>query len=372
MTNFSTITILPTVRNREARYNLFVLTIFTTTAFNMQITSTFLLAVNAVTATAILAQKPLVSTSAIKDIPRLGFGTWNLKSDHHNASNAVEHAIKTGYRHIDCAAIYGNEPDVGRGIKKGLEAAGLKREEIWVTSKLWNDHHDALQVQAGLAKTLEDLGVGYLDLYLMHWPVASKDGKNSIKFVETWKAMELLVNAGLVRHIGISNFDPAQLEELLAEAYIRPYAHQMELHPYLPQSAWLQYHYEQGIHVTAYSPLGNSNPTYHESLSSDSVRDMEKSKSTVPALLEHPTVKDVAEKRNCTPATVALKWGMSRGSSVIPKSQHKSRIEDNFKPCELRYEDIVALQMIGRRNLTRFNNPSKGWKVPLYKGLEDA
>ena len=180
--------------------------------------------------------------------------------------------------------------------------------------------------------------------------------------------MELLVGAGHVRHIGISNFDPEQLRELLAEATIKPYAHQMELHPYLPQSAWLQYHREQGIHVTAYSPLGNSNPTYHK----DDEEHPGKSKSTPPALLQHPILKEIAKKRDCTPATVALQWGLTRGTSVIPKTQHKSRIEENIEPCELEYEDIKAVQQIGMKNLTRFNNPSGSWKVPLYEGLEDS
>lgn len=195
---------------------------------------------------------------------------------------------------------------------------------------------------------------------------------------QTWKAMEKLVGLGLVRHIGVSNFAPQQLRDLLAEATIKPYAHQMELHPYLPQSAWLQYHREQGIHVTAYSPLGNSNPTYHKSsrrgsprlIAADSTEG--ENKDMPPALLELPVLQAIAKERDCTPATVALAWGLSRGYSVIPKSQHKSRIEENFQGCELEYEDIRALQRIGMSNLTRFNNPSKGWGVPLYDGLQDA
>lgn len=176
--------------------------------------------------------------------------------------------------------------------------------------------------------------------------------------------METLVSTGLVRHIGVSNFSPAQLRELLASSTTKPYAHQMELHPYLPQSAWLQYHHSQGIRVTAYSPLGNSNPTYHR----------KDGRHAAAPLLKLPVLQEIADARGCTPATVALAWGMSRGVSVIPKSQHAERIEENFGAgeCVLEFEDIRALQRIGMANLTRFNNPSESWGVELYEGLQDA
>jgi len=173
--------------------------------------------------------------------------------------------------------------------------------------------------------------------------------------------MVQLLHAGKVRHIGVSNFSPAQMSNLIAHSAVKPFAHQMELHPYLQQSAWVQWHQAHGIHVTAYSPLGNSNPTYGDP-----------SKGDVPALLKNKAVKKIAEERSCTPATVVLAWGISRGTSVIPKSQHPDRISENYeaKKCDLRYEDLKVIEELGRKYLHRFNNPSKSWGVDLYEGLD--
>ncbi|MCJ1399191.1 hypothetical protein MMC11_002393 [Xylographa trunciseda] len=307
-------------------------------------------------------QIPLNSHSSLS-IPLLGYGTWNL--DKSNASEAVSYAIETGYRHIDCAAAYGNEKEVGKGIADGLKKAGLKRSDIWVTSKLWNDHHRPDLVSKGLEKTMSDLGLDYLDLYHMHWPVAQTPSsrKNSLGYIDTWHAMERLLPTGKVRHIGVSNFSPAQLANLIAKSHTVPFAHQMELHPYLQQTAWVQWHANHGIHVTAYSPLANSNPTYGGP-----------KKGSTPALLENAVINEIAKESGCTPATVALAWGMSRGTSVIPKSQHKARIAENFgaKECVMPYEAFGRIEEVGRKYLHRFNNPSEGWGVPLYEGLDDA
>jgi len=298
-------------------------------------------------------------TSSSLDIPHLGFGTWNLKSDYHNASKSVASAIVAGYRHIDCAAAYGNEKDVGAGIATGILGAGIKRSDLWITSKLWNDHHVPKDVETGLNKTLQDLGLHYLDLYLMHWPVSSSQGKNKEEYLDTWHAMEKLLDTGRVKNIGVANFSPAQLSDLVKLSAHKPAVHQMELHPYLPQTEWIQWHHMQGIHVTAYSPLGDANPTY-----GDKKR-----------LLEDKAVKKVAKARGCTPAQVILSWGLSRGTSVIPKSAHVERIEENFgsTDCNFEYEDIVALGKLGHSvGPRRFNNPSEGWGVGLFKGLEDV
>ena len=303
-----------------------------------------------------------IGVSTIDQIPLLGFGTWNL--DKSNATEAVSYAIQTGYRHIDGAAIYGNEKLVGPGIADGLKKAGLSRSDIWVTSKLWNDHHSPLKVPIALAKTLSDLGLDYLDLYHMHWPVASSSsGKNKISYLDTWEAMILLLETGKVRHIGISNFSPAQLDTLLNSTTHKPFAHQMELHPYLQQNDWLAYHDTHGIHVTAYSPLAGTNPTYDSNKPAD---------KAPPELLGSKAVKKIAEKRGCTTAQVALAWGMSRGTSVIPKSSHKARIEENFgsEECELEDGDYDVLAKLGKEHTYRYNNPSKGWGVDLYEGLE--
>lgn len=200
----------------------------------------------------------------------------------------------------------------------------------------------------------------------MHWPVAEHGGVSEIDFIATWTAMAALPDTTSaasshppVRFVGVSNFSPAQLDAILP--IHKPYAHQMELHPYLPQMSFVDLHEEHDIHVTAYSPLGNANPTYGSG-----------AKGGVQPLLETDLVKGIAAKQGCTPAQVVLQWGMQRGTSVIPKSQHKARIEENWESlgCELTGSDLT---MLGEGlPVKRFNNPSKSWGVDLYEGLQDA
>ncbi|KAJ4286807.1 hypothetical protein N0V90_013059 [Kalmusia sp. IMI 367209] len=315
-------------------------------------------------------QQPIILKPAGIEQPPIGFGTWNLKESPENTTNAVSFAIGTGYRQIDCAAAYGNEEAVGKGIHKGLEENGLKRENIWVTSKLWNDHHAPDRVEAGLNQTLQDLNLDYLDLYLMHWPVGKgpDDKKHHYDFVKTWHAMSKLLKTGRVRHIGISNFSPAQLKKLIEHSYVKPAVHQMELHPYLPQARWIYAHKAHGIAVTAYSPLGNMNPTY-----GDRSRRSVTTQSKAPLLLDNETIKYIAEKRDCSPAQVVLAWGISRGTSVIPKSKHERYIEENLgaTKCVLETDDLAQIDELGEHPV-RFNNPSKGWGVHLFEGLDDA
>ncbi|PSN70311.1 Aldo/keto reductase [Corynespora cassiicola Philippines] len=318
------------------------------------------------------AQHPiLASAKSPIDQPLLGFGTWNLRESGDNTSDAVAIAMEAGYRQIDCATAYGNEKYVGKGIAKGLEKTGLNREDIWVTSKLWNDHHgEYARVEEGLNKTLKDLNLEYLDLYLMHWPVGKgpDQEKYHYDYVETWKSMAKLLSTHRVRHIGISNFSPSQLHHLLSQTMQKPSAHQMELHPYLPQTDWIRFHQAHGISITAYSPLGNMNPTY-----GDRARRSPATRSNTPLLLENETVGKIAEARGCTPAQVVLAWGMGRATSVIPKSKHESHIRENFGSlkCVLEVEDWEDLETLGEEP-TRFNNPSKAWGVDLFEGLDDA
>jgi len=331
----------------------------------MQLTALFSISTFISSILATSSQLPLVAStvkSTFTEPPHLGFGTWNLDPKA-NASDAVATAIATGYRHIDCAKAYYNQEEIGKGIAEGLKKAGISREDVWVTSKLWNDRHEPSQVEDGLDDTLKELGLDYLDLYLMHWPVGvSPSGHTYLSYVDTWHAMERLLDTGKVRHIGVCNFSPEQLAHLIAQSSLKPFAHQMELHPYLQQNEWIQWHTAHGIHVTAYSPLGNSNPTYKPK------------KDDPPLLLKSEGLISIAEKRGCTPAQVALAWGMSRGISVIPKSAHADRIAENFGTleCDLEYDDFVAIAELGKNNLKRFNNPSDGWGVKLFENLDDA
>ena len=178
--------------------------------------------------------------------------------------------------------------------------------------------------------------------------------------------MEELVSTGLIRKIGISNFSPAQLSHLMAQKKkVDPFAHQMELHPYLQQSDWVEFHHSHNIHVTAYSPFANTNPTYN------SVR-KEQVAGKIPPLLQTPMMKNIARERGCTPAQVALSWGIARNTSVIPKSAHANRIVENAKSKECKLEDSDLAEMRGGFPTKRFNDPSKALGVQLFKGLEDA
>ncbi|KAI4157183.1 MAG: hypothetical protein LQ342_008484 [Letrouitia transgressa] len=308
-------------------------------------------------AASIDSQIPLAEDGTPR-IPLLGFGTWNLNRS--NASEAVSAAIQAGYRHIDGAAGYANQDVVGKGIADGLKKTGLNRSDIWVTSKLRNEHHSPAKVSEDLETTLSDFGLEHLDLYLMHWPVAKSNGKSYIEYLDTWYAMEKLLKAGKTRHIGVSNFSPAQLNDLIAHSDTKPAVHQFETHPYLQQREWLHWHQQHGIHVTAYSPLGNLNPAY-DSLSP-------------PLLVKTDAVQSIAEKRGCTPAQVILKWGISRGTSVIPKASKLNHIRENYRTieCEILDKDRAQINNLEKVYVKRFNNPSEMWGVPLYEGLEDS
>lgn len=242
------------------------------------------------------------------EIPALGLGTW--QSAPGEVARAVAHAIKVGYRHIDTALVYGNENEVGQGIKEAIDAGIVKREDLFVTTKLWCSFH--ARVEEGLNESLKNLGLDYLDLYLMHWPVAmNPKGNHNIfpkladgetrdivrdwNFVDTYKSMEKLVPSGKVRAIGVSNHSVEYLEKLLPQVSIVPAANQIENHPSLPQQEIVDFCNKKGIHVTAYSPLG----------------------STGSPLFSAEPIVAVAEKRGVTPATVLLSW-----HSKFPKSEN--------------------------------------------------
>lgn len=280
-------------------------------------------------------------------MPIIGLGTWKSKPG--EVYEAVLTALKTGYRHIDCAPIYGNEAEVGNAIRDAISQGVLERKDLWVTSKLWNDAHRKKDVIPALKKTLKDLKLDYLDLFLIHWPVALKKGvmfpKGSDDFLsleqvpvtETWQGMEAAVDEGLVRHIGVSNFNLERVKHLVNNSRIQPEMNQVELHPFLPQSDLLDGCRDLGVHLTAYSPLGSKD------------RSSAIKKDDEPLLLEHPAVKRVADKRNCTPGQVLISWAVHRGTAVIPKSTNAGRIQENLKSAEveLSVEDLQFIAQIG-------------------------
>mmetsp|Transcript_36305 Transcript_36305/g.79274 ORF Transcript_36305/g.79274 Transcript_36305/m.79274 type:complete len:319 (+) Transcript_36305:54-1010(+) len=277
-------------------------------------------------------------------MPLLGLGTWQSKPG--EVQTAVGHALKVGYRHIDAAFIYLNENEVGDGLQAGF-ASGIKREEVFVTSKLWNTRHSAEAVKPALMESLQALKLEYLDLYLIHWPVSfvlnaekqhmpqNEDGSvqyANVPFEETWREMEKLVDEGLVKAIGISNFNSKQVDEVMSFARIPPAVNQVECHPYLQQEELLEHCRKHNIVLTAYSPLGGPERPW--------------AKEGEPTLLDDPKIKEVADKFGKTNAHVCVRFQIQRGIVVIPKSVTPSRIEDNMKvfDFELSEDDMNVVR----------------------------
>lgn len=282
------------------------------------------------------------------EMPILGLGTW--KSAPGEVYEAVKAAIRLGYRHIDCALIYGNEAEIGRALTESFEAGIVSRQEMWITSKLWNDSHAPDDVQTGIEKTLTNLQLDYLDLYLIHWPVAIKKGEgfplnkdklislDELPIATTWQAMESLVDKGLTRHIGVSNFSLTKLKSLLETAKLPPEMNQVELHPYLQQTDLLNFAQEHNVFLTGYSPLGSSDRP-------DSLKAEDE-----PVLLEDPAIADIAAKHDATPAQILLSWAIHRGTAVIPKSVNPERIEQNLAATQvsLDEQDMKAIAALDR------------------------
>ncbi|OQA13414.1 MAG: putative oxidoreductase YtbE [Firmicutes bacterium ADurb.Bin356] len=247
------------------------------------------------------------------EIPMLGLGVF-LMPEQGVTLEAVRYALRVGYRHLDTASIYENEGEVGEGIKQ----SGVLREEIFLTTKLWNDDMRKGRAEAAFEESLKRLGTDYVDLYLLHWPVAGK-------FIESWKVLESLYKQKRIRAIGVSNFHKHHMEALLKEAEIVPAVNQIERHPLLSQKELIEYCTHQGIAVEAYSPLG----------------------STGAPILSEETVVELARKYDRTPAQIVLKWNIEQGVIVIPKSTHKERILSNGQlDFMLRGEDIKMLDAL--------------------------
>ena len=271
-------------------------------------------------------ENSMITITAVNgvEIPCIGFGTWRTP-DGTVATESVRTAIESGYRHIDTAAIYKNEVGVGEGVRAGLASTGLKREDVFVTSKLWNSDRGYNTALAAFDATIERLGLDYLDLYLIHWPVAPHQFDNWEELnLETWRAFEHLYETGRVRTIGVSNFKPAHLQPLLAHANVPPMVNQIEYHIGFDQSETISLCKANNIVVEAWSPLGQGR------------------------LLGQPILQEVAERNNVTQAQVAIRWCLEQGTLPLPKSVNKERIVSNADvfSFELSESDMAALDTL--------------------------
>ncbi|CAN9368186.1 unnamed protein product [Alternaria alternata] len=288
-------------------------------------------------------------------IPAVGFGTWQAKPG--EVERAVETALKAGYRHIDCAAIYRNEAEVGDGIRR----SGVPRSEIFLTGKLWNTKHAPEDVEAALDKSLQDLGVEYLDLFLMHWPVAFNGATGKwfplresgvfdlvdIDPATTYKAMEKLLDTGKVRAIGVSNFTIQRLNDLLSKTDVVPAVNQIEAHPYLQQPALFDVCKSKGILIEAYSPLGNN-------------------QTGEPRTVDDELVGVLGHRLGMDGGQLLASWGIQRGTVVLPKSVTPSRIKSNIQVKELPKDAFDELSGLERHK--RFNVQSR-WGFDIFEEL---
>ncbi|MFI7699864.1 aldo/keto reductase [Nonomuraea sp. NPDC049480] len=255
----------------------------------------------------------MLNTDGVQ-IPQLGFGVWQIPDN--KAEQAVRTAFEAGYRHVDTAAAYGNEEGVGRAVR----ASGLPREKVFVTTKLWNADHE--RAEQAFDESLARLGLDYVDLFLIHWPVPKRD-----KYVQAWKDLEKIYRDGRAKAIGTSNFTVETLTRLMDETGIRPSINQIELHPYLQQRQMRAFHEANGILTEAWSPLGQGQ-----------------------GLLDDPALRVLSDKYAKTPAQIVLRWHLQLGNVAIPKSADPSRIKENIDVFRfiLDAEDMAAIGALNR------------------------
>ncbi|KAI8646853.1 xylose reductase, partial [Parasitella parasitica] len=303
-------------------------------------------------------------------MPIIGYGCWKVEE---NTEQVIYTAIKNGYRLIDGAAVYNNEVGVGRGVKRAIKEGIVKRQDLFVVSKLWNNYHNKAHVRAAIDRTLKDLELDYVDLYIIHFPVPLKyvdpaieypgpwfiDGKVELEkspMHELWAEMENLVDLGLTRNIGISNFNAQLIMDLLTYAKYKPATLQIELHPYLQQTPLVQWVQAQGIQVTAYSSFGPSSYTVFS----------ESAKTATP-LLEHGVIKGIASKYKKTPAQVLLRWSIEKNIAVIPKSMSEERIRSNLEVFSFSLDDNDHQEIKKLDENLRFNSLfAYNISIPLF------
>jgi diketogulonate reductase-like aldo/keto reductase len=267
-----------------------------------------------------MADVPSLALNSGHRMPQLGYGVFKVPLE--ETRTAVGSALEAGYRSIDTAAMYGNEEGVGRAIAE----SGIAREELFVTTKLNNDSHGFDEARAAFARSREKLGLDYVDLYLIHWPLPAGD-----RYVETWKALIALRDEGVVRSIGVSNFEPAHLERIMDETGVSPAVNQIELHPYLSQDALREFHTTHEIVTEAWSPIARGGELLHDQV-----------------------ITSLADKYGKTPAQIVIRWHLELGNVVIPKSVTPARIVENIDvfDIELDSEDVEAISSLSRGHRT--------------------
>ena len=302
-----------------------------------------------------------------KDEVSIGLGLWKIAND--QCAETVYNAIKLGYRHLDSACDYGNEVEVGQGITRALTDGLCSREELTITSKLWNTYHSPEHVKPALEKILTDLNLDYLDSFLIHFPIAQAfvpfeeryppewfydpEADNptmklvQVPLADTWRAMEDLVHQGLVKRIGVCNYNSGLLHDLMSYATIKPAELQIESHPYLTQEPLIRLAKNYGMAVTAFSPFGAL--SYLELAMADADE----------SVLTQEVITRAANKYNKTPAQIVLRWGLQRGCSVITKTTKTERLQENLDVFDfaLADDEMAAISALNKNR--RFNDPGK-------------
>lgn len=308
---------------------------------------------------------PRLTIGADGQMPCIGLGLWKIEKQ--QVVDVVVEAIRLGYRHLDSACDYGNEKEVGEGIRRAIDEGLCTREDLWVTSKLWNTYHHPDHVVMAMDQTLEDLGLDYLDLYLVHFPIAMEfvpfqtryppewlyDPDDRMPMIrtaavplqDTWRAMEALVDSGLSRYIGVCNYGVSLMRDLLNYARIAPAVLQVESHPYLTQDKLMRFCAEQDVSVTAFSPLA--------ALSYLELGMAEPGDS----VLEQAIVQEIAARLGRTPAQVVLRWGVQRGNAIIPKTSRPERLRENADLFDFQLSNAEMASISSLNRHQRFNDP---------------